>query len=76
MKITIGGEVGYTLQRAPFESIQIKTSVHIESETEIPEIDAEDLNEKIRKIIKEENRKKLKTAVEEYKTKLEEIKRM
>jgi hypothetical protein len=74
MKVTLGGSIGYKIQGKPYESIDIMSICTIDIEDE--KVNIEEVYDKIRETIKSENRKKLKLAIEEYKNKLEEIRRL
>ena len=77
MKVTAGGSIGYKIQGKPYESIDVNTFISIEYDSNIESDDIEkniqQTQEKINELLKLENRKKLKLAIEEYKTKLEAI---
>lgn len=76
MNVKVGGSMGYKIQGAPYESIDAMSIITIEKE--VPDdFSAEKLQEfsdRITNMLEKDIVKKLKTAIETYKEKVNKLK--
>ena len=83
MKITVGGSIGYKIMIKQYEPIEVSSSCEIEFEAP-QENDLSGgldewmnkFNDKATEVIKNENRKRMKVAIEEYREKIERLRKV
>ena len=75
MKIKLGGSMAYKVQIGPYEPTDASAFIEIEDEVDNDE-GIEALNNKINTILKSQVNKRLELAINNYKTKVTELKRL